>query len=177
VRTPEVSRRPATAAGIVLIVMAVLDVSSGELAIDKESVRVVVGVGALAALILGTSLCVLSRFARRRLPGALLGMWCLCALSLPYLLLGLLVMVPGFAVQVTFPGGNVVSTSNLEAIVDGVRPGWFPVVDAALSVASVVLLVWALASAARAWLATSATAEEVATAGDPWTPTRVSPAR
>lgn len=179
----------AMTAGITLIATAVLGVSNGELAIGNHPVRVVIIVGSLVALIFGISLCLLSRFARRRLPGALLGLWFIGALCLPYVLGGLLLEVPGFAVQVTFPGGNVVSTTALEAIVDDVRPAWHRPLHITLLIACVVMLVGAvgaLASAARPRPAarTGAPAETpaapVAPAGtaeaapsDPWLPTRV----
>jgi len=186
----------ATTAGVTLVAMAVLAVSNGELGVYKDPVRVVVAVGSLAALILGVSLCILSRFARRRLPGASLGTWAICALCLPYLLLGLLAKVPGFAVQVTFPGGSVVSTANLEATLDDLRPAWYQPLDTTLSVACVVMLVlaaWALTAAARnavaaqtapaprtgpaatptAVVTDAGAAPEASTAHDPWIPTRV----
>lgn len=191
---PERDRREArghalaTAAGVTLIVLAVLGVSNGELGAFKVPVRVVAGVASLAALILGASLCVLSRFGRRRLPGASLGTAAICVLCLPYLLMGLIADIPGFAVQVTFPGGNVVSTTGLQTTLDRLRPAWYQPVTTALSIACVVILVlaaWALTAAqvARAAQPAATPAEPISadagaapeggTACDPWMPTRV----
>jgi len=184
-RDPREARGPAlaTTAGVILIVLAVLGVSNGELGLYKVPVRVVVGVASLAALILGVSLCVLSRFARLRVPGASLGTLAICALCLPYLLAGLIADIPGFAFQVRFPGGSVVNTSNLEATLHGLRPAWYQPVTTALSIAGVVILVlaaWALTAPARTAAAPAApipadagAAPEGATASDPWQPTRV----
>jgi hypothetical protein len=193
----------ATTAGVTLIVLAVLGVSHGELGVDKVAVRVVVAVWSLTALILGAGLCILARFGRRRLPGASLGTSAICALCLPYLLAGLSANIPGFAVQVTFPGGSVVSTSNLETTLGRLRPAWHQPLTATLSIACVVLLVlaaWVLTAPVRAAAAArivpgaqtaAAPAASIsadagagagadadvapadATAGDPWMPTRV----
>jgi hypothetical protein len=184
---PERDRREArgraltTTAGVTLIALALLGVSNGELLVYNIPVRVVVAVGSLAALVLGAGLCVLARLARRRLPGASLGIWAVCALCLPYLLAGLVADIPGFALQVTFPGGSAISTSGLQAVLDGLRPGWYQPVDTTLSIACVVLVVltaWTLTAAALTTAAAPAAAvpagagaaPEGATACDPWTP-------
>jgi hypothetical protein len=160
----------ATMAGITLIAMAVLDVLNGELTTGRVHVRVAVVVGSLVGLIFGVSLCLLARYARRRLPGAVLGIWSICALSLPYLLLELLAGLPGFAVQITFPGGNVVDTAKLQAILDDMRPAWHRPLDTTLSIACVVLLVWTVgALAAAAAPRTRVTAGALASAAAPRT--------
>jgi len=169
-----------------------LGVTKGELEVYTVSVRVVVAVWSLTALVLGAGLCILSRFARRRLPGASLGTSVICAPCLPYLLAGLSANIPGFAVQVTFLGGSVLSTANLEAALHRLRPAWHQPLTATLSIACVIVLVlaaWALTAPARTAAAarivpaapsTSAdagadagAAPENPTARGPWLPTRV----
>jgi len=66
----------------------------------------------------------LSRLARRRLPGGSPGTSVICALCLSYLLAGPSANNPRFAVQVTFPGDSVPSAADLEAALHRLRPAW-----------------------------------------------------
>ena len=128
------------ASGVFLLVMAALDVANRELDSVRGDVRVVVLVGVLAKLTLGTGLLVLSRYVVRRGASAFFGIWLISALCTMYLVPETLVRIPGVSVQLTLPGQNVLNTANMNVSLAGGRPSWFAAVDITLALFCLALL-------------------------------------
>lgn len=141
--------------GVLLVALAILSVSNGELVLRKPQVVAVVAVNALVKLVFAGSLVVLSRFSRRRLPGAFWGNALISALCVPYLALELFFKIPGVALQVTLPGNNVLNTANLRLELNNLRPPWHESLEVTLAIlclAALVTLMSALISAVIAQL-------------------------
>ncbi len=131
-------------AGIIMLALAVLAVSNGELGIENASVRAVVLVDALVRVVFGAGFLTLSRYAARRSSGAALGTGVLGALGAAYLSATLAIRIPGISLQVTFPGNNAYNSANLEVALRSVRQWWHEPVEIGLAVGCLAALLAAV---------------------------------
>ena len=121
------------AAGITMLAMAALAVSSGELRLENIDVRAVVLVDAQIKVVFGAGLIALARIAIRQSSGAALGTGMLGALGACDMSAALTTRIPGVSLQITLPGNNVLNSSNLDVALQSVRASWHEPVEIGLA--------------------------------------------
>jgi hypothetical protein len=135
-------------AGLAALAMAVLAVASGEPGLQQDNVRVVAVVDALVKAVLGVGLLILAYSASRRRTGSTLGVWLVGTLAVPYVGAGLITRLPGFSVQLTLPGGNVLNSANFYFALRSVRPPWLDGVEVTIAVLCLLSIATVMASLA-----------------------------